>query len=346
MKAFTHDSLLLKKSDARMKYYRRNKEDKKAIHFGQRKLLLSEIWFLINYVEKAKFSNVSSIGNDIKITPHVVYAGAADGTHIAILSELFPNITFHLYDPRKFRIKSTDKIFIYNQYFTNKDASYWKDQQKINNNIFFISDIRTADYRTMSPEINEETIISDNRLQEKWVKIIKPVAAFCKYRPPYPITAKYKTFKYLDGLIFKQPWAPQTSTETRLLIKTQENNRIAEKDYDTELYQDQMFYHNTVIREQFRYSADNIDAPELLNDWDSTAEYEILKQYFINKNNEEDVENKVKKLSKEITERLLQHLSDSEKFTLATLRQGLTINNVVVRSTTELASIKIQDKKD
>src|SRR5581483_10110379 len=124
---------------------------------------------------------------------------------------------------------------------------------------------------------------------------------------PYPITAKYKTFKYLDGLIFKQPWAPQTSTETRLLIKTQENNRIAEKDYDTELYQDQMFYHNTVIREQFRYSADNIDAPELLNDWDSTAEYEILKQYFINKNNEEDVENKVKKLSKEITERLLQH---------------------------------------
>ena len=243
MKAFTPDSLLLKKSDPRMKYYRRNKEDKKAIHFGQRKLLLSEIWFLTNYIDKCSRNE--------KNNPHVVYAGAADGTHITILSDLFPKIIFHLYDPRKFRINASNKIFIYNQYFTNKDAYHWKDQQKINNNIFFISDIRTADYKTMSPEENENAIISDNKMQEKWIKIIKPVAAFCKYRPPYPINEKYKTFTYFDGHLFKQPWAPQTSTETRLVIG---NGKFESKAYDTELYQDQMFYHNTVIREQFHYS--------------------------------------------------------------------------------------------
>lgn len=341
MKKFTGDSLFLKKADPRMKYYRRDKEDKKAIHFGQRKLLLSEIWFIVNYIVECKDINQA----------HVVYAGAADGTHIAILADLFPTLIFHLYDPRKFRINSTNKIFIYNQYFTNKDALYWKEQQKINNNIFFISDIRTADYKSMSSEANENTIISDNKLQEKWVKIIKPTAAFCKYRPPYPIHEKYKKFIYLDGLIFKQPWAPQTSTETRLVLIKGQNNKFDYKEYDTELYQDQMFYHNTIIREQFHYAIeniqDNIDAPELLNDWDSAAEYHILQQYFLSKNSDDtDLIEKIRQLSRQITERLLQHLSDSKKFTLATLRQGLLINDKIVRSTTELASIKLQDKKE
>ena len=82
-----------------------------------------------------------------------------------------------------------------------------------------------------------------------------------------------------------------------------------------------------------------------MNDWDSTAEYEILSQYFTyKKSGEEDVAGKVKKLSREITDRLLQHLPDVQKFTLAMLRQGLTINDTVVRSTTELASIKLRDK--
>ena len=36
-----------------------------------------------------------------------VYVGAAPGTHITFLCEMFPRITFHLYDPRDFTVKES-----------------------------------------------------------------------------------------------------------------------------------------------------------------------------------------------------------------------------------------------
>ena len=58
-------------------------------HWGQRKLLFSEIEFLTLYGHLAKT---------------VVYAGAAPGTHINYLSkELFPEHKWVLVDPAPFR---------------------------------------------------------------------------------------------------------------------------------------------------------------------------------------------------------------------------------------------------
>src|SRR5437588_8435378 len=59
------------------------------LHWGQRKLLNSEIDFLTNHT-------------DSKTNYICVYAGAADGQHMPYLSSLFKNISFHLYDPAKF----------------------------------------------------------------------------------------------------------------------------------------------------------------------------------------------------------------------------------------------------
>src|SRR5262245_53966686 len=79
-------------------YYARPKSEKAGvIHWGQRKLLLSEIMFLTQWGHLANI---------------VVYAGAAPSDHTPYLQSLFPNHTFILIDPRPFSIKSTDRIKI------------------------------------------------------------------------------------------------------------------------------------------------------------------------------------------------------------------------------------------
>ena len=45
-----------------------------------------------------------------------IYVGAAPGNHIQYLSELFPEITMVLYDPRDLVINPTDKILFANSY--------------------------------------------------------------------------------------------------------------------------------------------------------------------------------------------------------------------------------------
>ncbi len=79
----------------RLKYRRRKGEVKSVLHWGQRKLLLSEIEFLLLH------------GDGVKL---VVYAGAAPGTHIAYLADLFPEHHFVLYDPAPFTVKATPQI--------------------------------------------------------------------------------------------------------------------------------------------------------------------------------------------------------------------------------------------
>jgi len=67
----------------RSQYHSRGKEPKTVCHWGQRKLLLSEIELLTLH---------GSQNNP------VVYPGSASGTHITRLAEMFPAHQFHLYD--------------------------------------------------------------------------------------------------------------------------------------------------------------------------------------------------------------------------------------------------------
>ena len=113
--------------DKRIEYDEAKKlsKDVKEMHLGQLKLLISEILFLTKYAKD---------GNK------VVYVGAAEGYHIPKLVELFPNLTFDLWDPAKFGIKETKTINIFNKFFKDEDA---ENYVKEHNNILFISDIRT-----------------------------------------------------------------------------------------------------------------------------------------------------------------------------------------------------------
>ena len=259
------DMFILPQSPS-LAYHRRHDQEKLSVHCGQRKLLLSEIQFL------TRFWDPQSIPN-----PLVVYAGAAPGIHIPFLSSLLPQITFHLYDPAHFALRPSSKIQLFQRIFRDSDA---KKYHKNNSILFFISDIRTADHHTMSESENEFAVDDDMRKQQKWYNIMQPQAALLKFRLPYAYPTVPRDYSYLSGYLFKQVWAPQTTTEIRLVPFNS-----SEISYDIEKFGNQMFYHNTILRERTSFlnpltqTLTPCDPPELLNDFDSVAELSILTDY-------------------------------------------------------------------
>ena len=207
-----------------LKYNR--KKFSKNVHIGQRKLLLGEIYFL------TKYGNLSN---------HVVYAGAASGQHIPFLSQLFPNHIFHLWDPAPFAIKSNDKIFINNNYFTNEVAELYKDKSPL-----FICDIRSGS-ESMKFEEFEAEVDKNNQMQRKWIEIINPKMSMVKFRVPYGISNS-NAYEYLNGEICIQAWAPPFSGETRL-ITDGKSKRIYRE------YEAKMHYVNIVIRPYVKYNS-------------------------------------------------------------------------------------------
>lgn len=304
---FTLNTLHLSPDAPQIPYRRRTDEEKKAVHWGQRKLLLGEIAFLTLYWDEKRLPN-----------PTVVYVGASPGTHIPFLSQLFPTITFHLYDPLPFNFSESNRLILYPRHFTDDDARRWSH---FNDEVLLISDIRSSDYTQLTTEENEKMIDTDMTTQKNWYLIMKPVKALLKFRLPYSYPTAPRTVSYLAGDLLLQPWGPQTTTETRLIPKSTD-----EIDWDIVKYESQMFYHNTVSREQCFYfnpltshpakKRKPVDPPELLNDYDSVAEAVILKAYLNKIGWNNDLEREVIKLSREITRTL------HPKKTLKFLRQS------------------------
>ena len=72
----------LNTNDPEKEYYRRLDEAKTTIHWGQRKLFLTELQFLTHFWDPNQVPE-----------PIVIYAGAAPGRHFPLLSKLFPQLT-------------------------------------------------------------------------------------------------------------------------------------------------------------------------------------------------------------------------------------------------------------
>lgn len=297
--------LILQPDHPELKYQRRNHECKPTISWGQRKLLLTEIQFLTRFSEE--FSS----------SPVLVYAGAAPGDHLAILHVLFPQFTFHLYDLRPFRLCETERLKIHEKYFDSTEAQKWRTAAK---NVFFVSDIRTADLKLHTdPTIYEELIWKDMQQQQEWVRCMEPRRALLKFRLPYgsgyraPQNSKVS---YLDGTLFTQAYAKSSSTETRLVpLQT-----LSTKTWDIFQYENQMFHFNVMVRER-RVFPNPITGKfeplnrELVNDHDGLHEYAILSTY-LQRFHHSTPEN-VQQLSHLITQTL------SSKKTLSKLRAYL-----------------------
>lgn len=319
--SFTRTNFRLNENSPRCCYRRRADEEKSTVHWGQRKLLLSEIQFLTLFWDPRKVPK-----------PSVVYAGAAPGIHIPMLSAMFPDCTFHCYDPAPFKIPPTPKIVLYQQYFTDADAERWSGR----NDVLFISDIRAADYKLLEERYgekegkrrNEEKIWEDMEAQQVWHLTINPVASLLKFRLPYVLDEFDRQLKksYLAGHVFFQVWPPQTSTETRLVPIRDSSGLYYDKEWDILTYEEQLFYHNSVEREQKKFLNpltgldDNIDGEELTNDYDSTAEAYILREYVIRMNTTVNPD-MVVNLSRTITAQLNLHRKSRK--TLSGVRQSI-----------------------
>jgi len=294
-KSFTLDSRILKDDAPTEKYKSRKNEIKTVIHWGQRKLLMSEIEFLTLY----------SVPNHI-----IIYAGAAPGTHIKCLTKLFPKNRFVLVDPSQFKIVETDKITIINDLFTDNLAYKLKNKYQ-NEILLFISDIRSAIWQSMSTEEVEERVKEDMYAQERWVKIMNPFKSMLKFRLPYSINGiGLEKFEYLDGTVFLPVWGPQTTSETRLIVDKNPKMKI----WNPVKYEDQMFYFNTKTR--VMYYPHNIKGEGLDHCYDCRSEIFILEQYLTKYStlNKKEIKNKISQLSKQIS----RVISPNSKRTLLT----------------------------
>jgi hypothetical protein len=193
-----------------------------TVHWGQRKLCLSEIEFLTEYVKDNK---------DIKYL--VLYPGSARGDHIPLLHKYFnihSDVEFHLYDPAPFCNELTSdlryKINIHKDsklplgFFTDEIAEIYKNEYSDKYHILFISDIRLppSDVKkedTFYSEKFQDNVAEDMLKQKTWVEMINPVSSMLKLCFPYESDS---IVKYFDGNIHNQCWAPSTSTERRLII--------------------------------------------------------------------------------------------------------------------------------
>lgn len=281
----------------------------KSCHWGQRKLLFSEIQFL------TQVSKHISLDDSM-----LLYVGAADGYHIPFLYSLFPSVTYLLYDPRKFAIKEKSKLHIVTNskgYFSTnsyKDVFEFKNKHK-KKYLLFISDIRT--------ERKENLIWKEMLQQQQWGVELMADFMLLKFRFPYfiegntietynDITQKYFVkhdnmilstntkpkgdfiLPYLDGTVYFQTRAKNTSTETRLFVtkrrfnenfKHNNPNSYNFKYWDVNKYEEQMFYFNTVYRiSEHKYKKSYILSQHLLGydkTFDSVLEYIIMNDYLL-----------------------------------------------------------------
>ena len=229
-------------------YQRTRGEFKRALHWGQLKLMLTEIEFLtlalqqynLNYADQPERQRPQFV---------MVYAGAAPGHHTQYLSELFPQVHFELYDPNEFAISDSEKIKIHIQFFTNTDAKYWADRSVNPTNDANNAPAKATDkelvYLVFCTDIRTEPATDDNvrenmNMQLEWWRIMNPNLSMFKFRLPWEAG---KT-QYPEGQIYIQPYPGPTSTETRLIAKRD----AAIIDYDNEKYERQLFYHNNIMR--------------------------------------------------------------------------------------------------
>lgn len=224
------------------------KTTRTALHRGQRKLFNALLHFLTKYSKKDDYC---------------IYVGSAPGENISAIAELFPHVVFHLYDPKRTKVKSFLKnvIVITNNKgegvkFTEQTVKSYENPDKI----LFFSDIRNVNSKG---NVTEEIVDSDLILQLSWIQQLKPRVFCLKFRLPYVNTDKTKTSfrEYVDGLGVLQPYAPETTTEVRLTNEGKNvfdnNGRLKLIKWKLSTHENRMFYLNTILREWAYY--DNVD---------------------------------------------------------------------------------------
>lgn len=263
----------LRPSDPRRAYQpRKDWEVVSVCHWGQRKLLLSEIEFLCR-----------SMAFGERVT--MVYAGAAPGSHLEILYRMFPSVEFVLVDPAPFSkrlAKLTDRMDIRNEMMTPILAQELHRDHGDTGNLLFVSDIRAADYELIGGEETEDQVRRDMDDQMAWHKILQPRRSLLKFRLPWATPENAgSTTRYLDGDLLLPVWGPVRTTESRLLTRLGDSGAELVS-YDNSKYEEQMSHFNTHTRVAVYphpVEGEHVDGDSLCHCFDCCSEVGILREY-------------------------------------------------------------------
>lgn len=147
--------------------------------------------------------------------------------------------------------------------------------------LYFISDIRT---NMISDGPTTLDILWNSAQHIQWVELMKPRETMLKFRLPFfeesekellqyeklshqlPYSEAFnsvprmraftsRTFEFYEGDIYLQPWAPISSTESRLVFK----GVPALRKYELSEYEDKFFYYNKILRNYQLYQNPNAD---------------------------------------------------------------------------------------
>lgn len=245
--------------------YQAIKKKRSAFHWGQRKLIISEIEFLTKYADMAQTLIYVGAGS------RAIEGVSLGGIHIGYLSKMFSKIDFHLYDPTDFGVIATDHIHLYKQYFSDDDAQDWRDK---NIPLLFISDIRTVGDDEPDKEKYANAILSDMNNQLKWAQILMPTVSMVKFKLPYgDVISVPTTTVYPKGDNYLPVWGRQTTTETRLIF-TDPNDLV---NYDNKNHEEVMAYFNN--RTLLSYYEHDYNIKGFDHCYSCRSEFFILEQY-------------------------------------------------------------------
>jgi len=316
---FYKDSLIYKYDDIpyELNYELTYPRPKSVVHWGQLKMFLVLLMF---------FTQVIDI-NDTVV--HVVYPGSARGDNILILADMFPCIKWYLIDPSPFHkdLYTHERVIeIKNEFFTDELATYYGSmftkEFRNGNKVLFISDIRIA--------ASDNDVKRDNDDDARWHSIIKPDFGYLKFRCPYEGEDKYKFF---DGKIYIQPFAPTGSTESRILCETELKERI----YDIHEYQGKFFYFNRILRPSYYTKAIIKDNDYFDHCYDCTYFSYLIKNYLdkfskVPKNIFYNVKD-ILQVMTTIKDRLLLSTMDRVKLSNDHIRNNLTKSHTSMKRT-------------
>lgn len=159
----------------------------------------------------------------------------------------------------EFITKQTHRVYIYEDLFTDSLA---QELSKLGGApVYFISDIRTM---AESGYPDNANIIWNSAMHYNWIKILQPAKFMLKFHPPYPgepvnilpymkadidkcpvdLSPTAIRWEYLKAeKLFMQAYAPQSSTEARLI-----GSGLETQIYDPTEYEDRFYYYNMYHR--------------------------------------------------------------------------------------------------
>lgn len=242
--------------DAPRAVYRddRPQENKTTVHWGQRKLLMSEIEFLTRFSSKARV---------------VLYVGAAPCTHLKVLLELFEDHLFVLVDPAPFNVRESEHVRIIPECFTDELAR--KITEEYGNSILFISDMRSSGLIADGHAVHEEAVQRDMMAQQRWHLMMRPVKSMLKFRLPFVEGSTV----YLDGEMMLPVWGPVCTTECRLIVDR--NALVVE--YNHKQHEERMYHFNTVTR--FGLYEHDVRGEGIDHCYDCRSEIHVLRAYLL-----------------------------------------------------------------